>query len=97
MINAIGEATLQQTIRSNHHTPENEKELSQIKDDQVRQQRPVEKSGEGSNTGMGNEQFEQTTTRNRIEDGKITLEVYGKDGKLKKKIPPGYLPFGEMA
>ena len=97
MIDAIGEATLQQTLRSNHHIPENEKELSQVKDAQVRQQRPVEKSGEGSNAGMGNEQFEQTTSRNRIEEGKITIEVYDKAGRLKKKTPPGYLPYGELA
>ena len=97
MINAIGEATLQQTLRSNHHIPENEKELSQVEDAQVRQQRPVEKSAEGSNAGMDNEQFEQTTTKNRIEEGKITIEVYDKAGRLKRKIPPGYLPFGELA
>ena len=97
MINAIGEATIQQTLRTNHHIPENERELSQINDEQVREQRPVEKTGESSNTGMGNEQFEQTTSRNRIEEGKITIEIYDKAGRLKKKIPPGYLPFGELA
>ena len=59
MINAIGEATIQQTIRTNHHISENEREVSQIKDEQVREQRPVEKTGEGSNTEMGNEQFDQ--------------------------------------
>ena len=97
MINAIGEATIQQTIRTNHHISENERELSQIKDEQVREQRPVEKTGEGSNTEMGNEQFDQVTSRHRIEEGKIIIERYDKAGRLIKKIPPGYLPFGELA
>ena len=97
MINAIGEATIQQTVRTNHHISENERELSQVKDEQVRQQRPVEKTDKGTNTEMGNEQFEQTSSRNTFEDGKIILEKYDEDGKLIKKIPPGFLPFSEMA
>jgi hypothetical protein len=97
MINAIGEATIQQTIRTNHHISENERELSQIKDEQVREQRPVEKTGEGSSTQMDNEQFDRTTSRHSIEDGKIIIERYDKAGRLIKKIPPGYLPLGELA
>ncbi len=97
MINAIGEATIQQTVRTNHHISESERELSQINEEQVREQRPVEKTGEGSNTEMGNDQFDQTTSRHTIEEGKIVFERYDKDGKLIKKTPPGYLPFGELA
>jgi len=97
MINAIGEATIQQTIRTNQHISENERQLTQVKDEQVRQQRPVEKTGEGSNTEMGNEQFEQTTFRHTIEEGNIIVERYDSDGKLVRKTPPGYLPFGELA
>ena len=97
MINAIGEATIQQSIRTNHHIPENERELSQVNDEQVREQRPVEEIGEGSNTEMSNEQFEQTTFRHKIEDGEIIVERYDKDGNLVKTTPPGFLPFGEIA
>jgi hypothetical protein len=97
MINAIGEATIHQTIRTNHHISETERELSQINDEQVREQRPVEKTGEGSNTEMGNEKFEQNTSNHTIEEGKIIVEIYDKAGKLVRKIPPGYLPFGELA
>ena len=97
MINAIGEATIQQTIRTNQHLSENERELSQIKDEQVRQQRPVEKTEEGSTTEMGNEQFEQTTFRHTIEEGQIIVERYDAEGKLVRITPPGYLPFGEIA
>ena len=97
MINAIGEATIQQTVRTNHHISENERELSQVKDQQVRQQRPVEKTDQSSNTEMGNDQFEQTSSRHTFVDGKIILEKYDGDGKLVKKIPPGFLPFSEIA
>jgi len=97
MINAIGEATIHQTIRTNHHISETERELSQIKDEQVREQRPVEKTEEGSNTEMGNEQFDQTTFKHTIEEGQIIVERYDKAGRLIRKTPPGYLPFGELA
>ena len=97
MINAIGEATIQQTIRTSHHISESERELSQIKDEKVREQRPVEKTEEGSNTEMGNEQFDHTTSRHTIEEGKIIVERYNENGELIKTIPPGYLPFGELA
>jgi hypothetical protein len=97
MINAIGEATIQQTIRTNHHISETERELSQIKEDQVREQRPVEKTGESSNTEMGNDQFDHTTSKHTIKDGQIIVERYNENGELIKKEPPGYLPFGELA
>ena len=32
-----------------------------------------------------------------LEDGKLIVEQYDEDGKLVKKTPPGYLPFGETA
>jgi hypothetical protein len=35
-------------------------------------------------------------TRNQFEDGVLIVEKYDEDGRLVKKVPPGYLPFGEM-
>ena len=36
-----------------------------------------------------------TTSRNRIEEGTIVVEQYDDKGRLKKVIPPGYLPLSE--
>ena len=40
---------------------------------------------------------EDMKSRTNLEDGQIIIEKYDSDGKLIKKIPPGYVPFGETA
>jgi hypothetical protein len=40
---------------------------------------------------------EQVKTRNRLEDGKVIVEKYDEDGRLVRRTPPGFLPFGEIA
>jgi hypothetical protein len=39
----------------------------------------------------------ETTTRLRLEEGKIVLEKYDRKGKLVKAIPPGYCPLSKIA
>ena len=99
MINAIGEATLQQTIRVNHNDSINYKEVITQKAVQLREERPVEKSDDKRRTEDNKAQDDKagTMSRHRIEEGQIILERYDKHGKLIQKIPPGYVPFGEIA
>ena len=95
MINAIGEATLQQFIRSNATSGIADKDMAMRKTDKVKKQRPIEESDDGHKPEMNLQFEEDVKTRNSIEDGELVIEKYDSNGKLIKKIPPGYLPFGE--
>lgn len=97
MIHAIGETTMQQFVRPNYNNDLLEKEMAVKKEQQTRKQRPVEKSDDGQKPELDLKFQEEARTRNSLEDGKIVVEKYDKDGKLLKKTPPGYLPLGEMA
>jgi hypothetical protein len=96
MINAVGEANMQQTIRANYYSQAYQKDMLAEKTNQHRKLRPVEKAEPGSESEM-NQQYFDTTTKNNLEDGQLVVEKYDKNGKLIKKTPPGYLPFGDMA
>ena len=97
MINAIGEATMQQFVRTNHNNDIADKELATQKVNKIREKRPVEASEDGQKSEMSQLSDESTRSRNSLEDGKLIIEKYTEDGKLVKKIPPGFLPFGETA
>ncbi|MGB7918655.1 MAG: hypothetical protein WCF40_01225 [Desulfobacterales bacterium] len=99
MINAIGEAIVQQTTRAALSSAVNDREIAVQKEMQARQKRPIEKTDENRSLGRqpSEEEKTDTTTRQRFEEGKIVLEKYDRRGKLVKKIPPGYLPFSEIA
>jgi hypothetical protein len=99
MINAIGEAIVQQTTRAALSSAVNDREIAVQKEMQARQKRPIEKTDENRSLGRqpSEEEKTDTTTRQRFEGGKIVLEKYDRRGKLVKKIPPGYLPFSEIA
>lgn len=99
MINAIGEAIVQQTTRASLASAVNDREAAVQKEMQARQKRPVEKTDASRNSRRqpSNGEKTDTTTRQRFEEGKIVLEKYDRRGKLVKKIPPGYVPFGEIA
>ena len=97
MINAIGEANMQQFMRANYNSDLVDKDLATQKTDKVREQRPIEKSDDGQKSEMNSQSEENTKSRNSLEDGKLIIEHYDEDGKLVKKTPPGYLPLGEVA
>ena len=96
MINAIGEATLQQSIRMVHDSALNDKIVADQKAEKVRDQRPVESSDDSAKSEM-NMRHEDTTTRHEIIDGRVIFERYNSEGRLIQMVPPGYVPFGEMA
>ena len=95
MINAIGEASIQQIMRTNHNNVVYDKEIIEQKATQVIQKRPVEKTDDSPRSKMDTQRQDIARTRNTIEDGKVLLEKYDKHGKLIQRIPPGYVPFGE--
>jgi nitrogen fixation protein FixH len=96
MINAIGEATMQQFVRTSYAAEVSNKDLEVRKTDKVRAQRPVEKSDDGKKSEMNLKSQDNMNSRNSLEDGQVVVEKYTEDGKLVKKIPPGFLPFNEM-
>lgn len=98
MINAIGEATMQQFVRSNYNSETYDKDLEVQKADKVKEHRPIEKSDEGQKPEMDLKSEKETQTRLSLGDnGQITVESYDDSGKLVKVSPPGYLPPGKTA
>ena len=97
MINAIGEATMQQFVRSNYNSETYDKDLEVQKAEKVKEQRPVEETEIGHQPEMNLNSEEDLKTRNKFEDGKLIVESYDDAGRLVKVTPPGYLPPGETA
>jgi hypothetical protein len=97
MINAIAEATLQQFVRTSYNSEKFGKDQNIQKTNKIKKQRPVEGSEDGQKSEMSLQPQNNTMTRNNLEDGQIIVEKYDENGKLIKKIPPGLLPFGEIA
>ena len=97
MISAIGEAGLQQAVRPQYNTVAQTEETLARESDQLRQERPVEKTEDSQQPKMDMERDGQgeTTSRNRIEEGKVIVEQYDQNGRMVKVIPPGYLPLNE--
>lgn len=97
MLHAIGEATMQQTVRANYDSEMHDQDLAVKKSDQIRRQRPVEKTQDGSRSELNLKQEEQIKRKNSLEDGEIIVEEYNEDGEIVRKIPPGYVLSNEMA
>jgi hypothetical protein len=96
MLNAIGEATMQQTVRANYDGEIYAQDLAAKKTDQVRKQRPVEKSEDSSKSKMQLKQEEDIRRKNTLEDGNIIVEEYDENGQIVRKTPPGYILTNEM-
>ena len=97
MINAIGEATIQQFVRASYNAELFDKHDEAQKTDKIKSLRPVEESDDGQKSEMNLQSHEIIKSRNNLEEGKLVVEKYDADGKLVKMIPPGFLPFGETA
>lgn len=97
MFDVIGETAVQQMPRGGSFSNGTEMDAAVKKAEQVRHVRPVEPSTDADRPKAKGRENEDLQTRNRLENGKIVVEKYDEDGKLVKKTPPGYLPFGEMA
>jgi len=97
MINAIGEATMQQIVRSNYNSETYDKDLEAQKTDKVKEHRPVEKSDDGQKPEMDLKSEGDVQTSTSLEDGEIIVESYDDSGRLVKVSPPGYLPPGHTA
>jgi hypothetical protein len=96
MLNAIGEATMQHTVRANYDSEINGQDIAVKKSDQVRKQRPVEKAEDSSKSKMQLKQEEDTRLKNTFEDGDIIVEEYDENGQIVRKTPPGYILTNEM-
>lgn len=97
MINEIGEATMQQFVRTSYNAELFAKDQEVKKADKVKEPRPVEESDNSQKSEIGLRSRDHMQTRNNLEEGQLVVEQYDEDGKLVKKTPPGYLPFGETA
>ena len=64
------------------------------KNNKTREMRPVENAEDSPGPKMDLQ--EETTTKTVIEESKIIVERYNKDGELVNKVPPGFVPLSEM-
>jgi hypothetical protein len=94
MINAIGEATMQQFVRSNYVSGTYDKDLEGQKTEKIIKQRPVEESEKGHRPELDMKSEEDLKSRNILEEGKLLVEKYDGNGRLIRVTPPGYLPPG---
>lgn len=97
MLNAIGEATVQHTVRANHDSEMYGQNIAVKKSHQIKEQRPIEKTGKGSKAEIGLKKEEDTKRKNAFEDGNIIVEEYNENGEIVRKTPPGYVLGNEMA
>lgn len=97
MFDIVGEAVIQQMARAILPASGAEKDASTQKAEAVRGVRPVETSNESEKARSEAGANESTTTRNRLEEGRVIVEKYDEDGRLVRRTPPGFLPFGEIA
>ena len=97
MLNAIGEATMQQFVRSNYNSGTYDKDLEVQKAEKVKEQRPVEQTEDGHQSELNSKSEEELKARNSLKDGQLVVEKYDESGRLIKVTPPGYLPPGERA
>lgn len=95
MLNAIGEAAVQQSIRFSASSTVQQQEAEVKKTDRQREYRPIEQSEETTDPKLKMECEEEPKKRTVIEHGEIIVEKYDAEGKLVSKIPPGYVPFTE--
>jgi len=93
----VGEAVFQQVARVGFSAGGAEKDPAAQKMEALREVRAVEKSNESGNAQSEAGAEGNTTTRNRLEEGKVIVEKYDEDGRLVRRTPPGFLPFGEIA
>jgi hypothetical protein len=97
MLNAIGEAAMQHTVRTNYDSETQDQEIAVKKSDQVQKQRPVEKTDDSQKSDLNLKQEQHTTRKNKFEDGDIVVEEYNENGEIVRRTPPGYILSNEMA
>ena len=97
MLNAIGEAAVQHTVRTNYDSEMQTQDLAVKKNEQIQKQRPVEKTEDSQKSDLNLKQEEETKKQNAFEDGHIVVEEYNKNGEIVRKTPPGYVLSNEMA
>ena len=98
MLNAIGEAAMQHTVRANYDSEMHNQDLAVKKSDQIRKKRPVEKTEDSSKPDLSLKQEENTRRKYNFEDnGDIVVEEYNENGEIVRKTPPGYVLSNEMA
>lgn len=91
MFGAIGESAVHQIPRGGGFISGTEQDVVVQKAEQIIQARPVENSGDSGKPKADSQDEDTLTNRNRLEDGKIIVETYDKDGTLVKLTPPGYV------
>ena len=95
MINAIGEATVHQFVRTSYNSQVFDMDQDIQKTDKIRKQRPVEQSKDGQKSEMSLQSQDKMKARNNPEDGQTIVEKYDARGQLVRRTPPGHYPLAK--
>jgi hypothetical protein len=97
MINNISEGTLRVASKIDPSVAVHDKEVSQQKDRQIREARPVEHSEAGAQTRKENTEADKGSGKYLLTDKHIVFEKYDRNGELILRIPPSTKPVDEVA
>ncbi len=95
MMDALGEAAIHESVRFSVSSSVQHQEAENRKAEDLRARRPVESAEDAQKPRLALKREDEGRRRTVIESGRIVIEKYDADGKLVRKIPPGYVPFRE--
>jgi hypothetical protein len=97
MLEAIGDAAMQQTVRANYDSEMHDQDLAVKKSEQNRKQRPVEETENSAKSEQQLKHEEETRRKNTFENGRLIVEEYNENGEIVRRTPPGYVLSNEIA
>jgi hypothetical protein len=97
MINNISEGALRVAAKIDPSGAIHDKEVNQQKANQLREARPVEKSGQGNQAEAHHAKKDETTGKYLFNDKRMVFEKYDRNGDLILRIPPSQTPVDEVA
>jgi hypothetical protein len=96
MINNISEGTLRVASKIDPSVAVNDREINQLKDRQIRDARPVEKSASGAQTHKEKAQADKGSEKFLFADKHMVFEKYDRNGQVILRIPPSTKPVDQV-
>lgn len=96
MLDTIGDSSIRFTTKSDNNLAVEDKDVTNQRIDKIREERPVEKSDEGTKTDLEQDKNNKNS-KYQLEENKIVFEKYNKNGEVILRIPPAQKPVDEIA
>jgi hypothetical protein len=96
MINNISEGALRVASKIDPSVAVHDREIDHLKDRQIRDARPVEKSASGAQTRKENTQTDKESEKFLFADKHMVFEKYDRNGEVILRIPPSTKPVDQV-